>query len=284
MLARVRHALLLGGAAALAGVLTLPERVPLAQVVVPDDDEVCAQQSAPSRIEGAGLSTQTAGGRDGVLYDSAGSTLELARVSGTLRAENVTLSGVHLACSGDFDEDGWTDFVAGDLGFGKLTLYRNTTSTTTAPDWNVLSATRDPSFTPSTIEASSFHNGVGAVACGDIDGDANLDVLLMRCTSGNFCFNPERAVAFLGNGDGSFDSPYQFWTDLTKDGVIDRDGARIALHDFNRDGRLDLIVGMGGSAGASITAYMNDGATQPKFDTQQTVRFPAGAGQPAAGV
>jgi hypothetical protein len=94
----------------------------------------------------------------------------------------------------------------------------------------------DGTFTGPTIYNLTFYV-TGSVAVGDFNGDSKLDLAVV---GGDTLAN---GLAFLsGNGDGTFNSPVYFPTNLA--------GASITAvaDDFNHDHKLDLFVGGNGSS------------------------------------
>lgn len=149
------------------------------------------------------------------------------------------------------------------------------------PDWTDPTKTATPKFTATyTVEASSSIKGVGAMACRDVNGDGHVDFLILRCTSGSNCATPGRADLFLGNGHGSF-SKSAFTSPLSAISGVNKDGTHIAFLDYNRDGKIDLLIGLattknhgnGASAtgGGKVIALLNNGAAVPQWNTQVQV-------------
>jgi hypothetical protein len=87
----------------------------------------------------------------------------------------------------------------------------------------------NPQFTP--IVQSNGINALGGVITGDFNGDGKLDVAYTNAPS-------TELFVQLGNGDGSFQAPLN--SSLPPGGGI-LDFA-LATADFNRDGKLDLVV------------------------------------------
>jgi FG-GAP-like repeat/Abnormal spindle-like microcephaly-assoc'd, ASPM-SPD-2-Hydin/FG-GAP repeat len=126
---------------------------------------------------------------------------------------------------GDFNGDGKLDLAvaniaAGNIGPGSV---------------SVLLGNGDGTFQP------AVNYGVGPnpnfVAVGDLNGDANLDLVVANTTSNNVSI-------LLGNGDGTFQP------------AVDYDSGSVpysvAVGDFNGDGRLDMAVADASSSTVSV--------------------------------
>jgi hypothetical protein len=96
------------------------------------------------------------------------------------------------------------------------------------------------------VTTSGFSAGSGpvSVVTGDFNGDGRLDLAVTN-GSGNVSI-------FLGNGDGTFQSPVNY-------AVGTGPGLGIAAADFNGDGKLDLVVANNGSNNVSVLLGNGDG-------------------------
>src|SRR5271155_1465440 len=111
--------------------------------------------------------------------------------------------------SGDFNNDGKTDLVAGISGTGDVILLSNGNGT--------------------FAQSASFGNGdSGGTVTGDFNNDGKLDLLIN--TDGV-------VVEYLGKGNGDM-RPGRT--------IISTGAASIAVGDFNGDGKEDLAVGYNG--------------------------------------
>jgi hypothetical protein len=147
---------------------------------------------------------------------------------GTLRPmiRQNTLTSGDLAIA-DFNMDGWLD-VAVDLpdlnhsGSGEgLAIMLNRAGTAPVPtDGGVA-----PIFWP--YEIYSPITASVSLAAGDLNGDTRPDLVV---SNADHMFS-----ALLGNGDGTFQPQKNSLTDSFGDG-------KIALADFNKDGKLDVMV------------------------------------------
>jgi hypothetical protein len=114
----------------------------------------------------------------------------------------------------DLNGDGVLDMVAPATG--------------TRGNLSVLLGNGDGSFQP----AVSYPSAAGAmfVAVGDFNGDGKPDLAVTTTSPTTFMSS---LLIFLGNGDGSFQAPRS--TPVMS-------GAFIVVGDFNKDGKLDLVV------------------------------------------
>jgi hypothetical protein len=154
----------------------------------------------------------------------------IARGDGTGRFE-VTTEGIWHAGKPrivDLDDDGWLDLVtAGVAPFGileprpfSILIYRGTGSGTVAPVMVLPIRRFDPN-------QNAVYDGL---ATGDFDGDGILDIV--ACGR----FSPQLAV-FRGRGDGTYEEEFYF------DPPVADIPTAVLLHDFDLDGREDLVIG-----------------------------------------
>jgi len=117
---------------------------------------------------------------------------------------------------GDYDNDGWPDvLITGSVtGGGESLVYRNN---------------GDGTFTQLPAYLPSIYSGFSA--WGDYDNDGKLDILFCGATYSSF-----RSSIYRGNADGTFYDINETF------GVIGAYGAAGAWGDFDRDGRLDVLL------------------------------------------
>lgn len=108
---------------------------------------------------------------------------------------------------------------------------------------------------------SDFDAGLDAnwVAVGDFNGDGKLDLAVV---DGQGNAMTSAVLIFLGNGDGTFQSPVSYQLSVN--------GASEAVADFNGDGKLDVAVA-DNIGTLSIFLGNGDGTFQPRVD------YPAGS-------
>ena len=246
-------------------------------------DATCQAASTPIVLVSTTLDTATTAARSGVVFDGTAAQLHLSKAAGYMSMTSLGISDtVFIACSGDFDEDGWPDFVGTDIdGTGYLRVYKNRTYDNAAPDWTDPTKYRTPKFVQPTAtvnptyiveKSSTTAKGNGSMICGDFNGDGHQDFFIMRCASGTTCTNPARADIFLGNGNGTFKAPYNA-VDVSVFNPMKKEGTRFAFVDYNGDGKKDLFVGQygPGTNSGQVIVLLNDGQASPRFATPVTL-------------
>ena len=166
---------------------------------------------------------------------------------------------------GDFDQDGHADLVVANWASLDLTEFTGRSDGTLAPgvriplnglgaptslavaDFDgdgrpelavggtVLWILSAPPAGVLQVRSSEFSGCNGwAVATGDLNEDGHSD-LTLECYQTGPTF-----LVWLGRGDGSFEAPVSYGTELG--------GTSLALADFDRDGHLDIAAGLSASA------------------------------------
>jgi len=97
-----------------------------------------------------------------------------------------------------------------------------------------------------------------SIAVGDFNGDGELDLAVadQNCPNGITC-GPGSVSILLGKGDGTFEPSVDYSTGSTGSGTYS-----VAVGDFNRDGKLDLVVANQASNNISVLLGNGDGTFQ----------------------
>ncbi len=237
-------------------------------------DSTCTTSPTATTVSGSTLDTATPT-RSGVVYSTGSAALQLQKLGGNfggtlLGITNKILSG----CAADFDGDGWVDFVGIGTGAdGKLTFFKNQTYDNPAPtDWYNPALIRTPKFVPSATPIFTDTAIASVVTgCADFNNDGKTDIALLYCsTSGTVCTPVDKAYIFLGNGNGTFQTKYQFVSSLSSLVSLAWSSNSLAFTDYNKDGKIDMVYGVpevSGSTGGKVIVLYNDGTSSPKFDT-----------------
>lgn len=149
---------------------------------------------------------------------------------------NVSI-GTQSVAAGDFNGDGHPDVVVAG-GNGVYLLTGKGDGTFNSPVQVLTNANNTTPFVQ--------------VIAGDFNGDGKLDLAVL----GNGFLQNDPVYILLGNGDGTFQTPKQFW-DIPTFGLP----TQLAVGDFNHDGKLDLAVTINPS-GMEVLMGNGDGTFQ----------------------
>jgi len=197
-------------------------------------------------------------------------------------------NGAISIASGDFNNDGIPDFVAGQ------------SSSSPGTGVIVFLGLSNGTLGKGTVYAAS--DALGYVAVGDINGDGNADIVASNWATG-------KVEVLIGNGDGTFQAPVSVtlpglsnglvvadlngdgWQDVAVAGknsavyvllnngsgslafagtyALSGNGFELATADFNSDGKPDLAVAMTSTSRVAILMGNGDGtfASAPDYDT-----------------
>jgi hypothetical protein len=248
-------------------------------------DEGCPKTSDATDHAGTILQTFAASGSGGVVYDDGDSSLKLNREGGIFSSRFFGATGTpQYICSADFDKDGWNDFAAATADGRYFGFYRNLTAQNLAlypPDWSNPAYVLPPKFellgNAYFYTAATASNGGGAAACGDFNRDGNPDFAVVL-EDGDNGGPATLARMFLGNGNGTFQAPYNLTSNWATDFQnIKWDGNMVAT-DYNGDGRLDLLFGAYDAGGGFVRVFLNAGGSSPTFTPSSYLVQSAGLG------
>lgn len=135
--------------------------------------------------------------------------------------------------AGDFNNDGKLDVAVADGGY----LVNNVP---------ILFGNSDGTFTASTGPGTTGDYTSCSMAAGDFNGDGNLDLAVTNDIYGSMAI-------LLGYGDGAFSSAAGSPVPIPVNSCF------LAVGDFNRDGKLDLVITNGNSATLTVMLGNGDG-------------------------
>jgi hypothetical protein len=175
---------------------------------------------------------------------------DVSEAAGILKADGPGL-GVAAA---DFDGDGWQDvYVANDGAANQLWINR-----------------RDGSFADQGLVSGTAYNAEGlpegsmGIAAQDVDGDADVDILVTNLPR-------EGSTLYLNRGQGQFEDATDAWGLSVPSAT--RTGFGTALFDYDGDGWLDLFV----ANGAVTVVETQRGQAFPFAERNQLFRNPGRA-------
>src|SRR6266568_62221 len=146
---------------------------------------------------------------------------------------------------GDFNGDGKLDLAVDDYG---CPLDCNSSPSNTV---TVLLGNGDGTFLPAP--SLTVGNGPAGVVVGDFNGDGKPDLAVAN-------LNENTLSVLLGNGDGTFQAPHTFADPGMTHPYF------VAIGDFNRDGKQDLVVTNHLFATVSVLLGNGDGTFQAAQD------------------
>jgi hypothetical protein len=197
----------------------------------PNPDPSCSGAPAPT-VTPQAQGTPGTRPHEVIGLDSASGTVTISSGSTGTGATTVisvpAMAGSMLECLADMDNDGAIDIVFASPSTGSLQYLRRL---------DPQMAMYDP--TPVVIDAATPAGVPGPGACGDIDGDGNIDIVTSFAQ-----FDPDNGTKptmavyrAIGGGSQSFQRiivPHGFPTGVVVGGL--------SLADFDGDGRLDLVA------------------------------------------
>ena len=244
-------------------------------------EEGCPETSPAASHVGATLQQFAGDSNAGIVFDNITSALQLKRAGGQFEPTVLPVTDTfNSAVAGDFDEDGWTDLVVGRDNNRFLRFYKNRTYENPAPDWYAVPIqTRTPKFVRThDIAGSQSRTGWMSFAAGDFDGDGHLDLFYTRNGNPIHSYVNQRHIR-LGNGDGTFQAPYNATTSSSVFGYTGWQATNVVPVDWNGDGWLDFLFGTklsSSSSSGALLVFINncpDVATSPPTKCSQNPQF-----------
>lgn len=229
----------------------------------------CPQTSTPTSWTGTSLDLNTT--KSGTLYNGPGADLELKLAGSVFNTKQMsTTSTTVYAAVGDFNKDGWPDFVGAseNSSTGYLDVFENqtwqnencTTAACTAhsgsaPNWSDPTAVVTPKFTNVRSLHSTGFNGRYALAAVDFNGDGWDDVLEVQAPASSYPMTTVNLYTNKASNDASghpqFNTAYQPITGIsTYMGSQTWSGTNIVALDWNGDGYMDFLLGSSAANGS----------------------------------
>lgn len=154
------------------------------------------------------------------------------------------------AQTGDINEDGYNDIMFKVGGAANMLLGNSSGTFTLSSD----------SYPTGDVSANWWQSRQLLLV--DLNGDGHLDMVSGNWNNGGL----GTVTTLLGNGDGTFGTQSSF--SITQTGCTANLGVRsIDAADFNRDGKMDLVVAVGCTSTTMPRAYVYFGNADGTFNT-----------------
>ena len=141
-------------------------------------------------------------------------------------------TGATFIATGDIDGDGKADIAVSNYNSNSISILRNTSTSSII------------NFSISTISAGSLPFGM---SLGDLDNDGKLDIVMTNYGSGNVCIFKNQS----SSGTITLSSPILL-SALGSQGPVN-----IALSDFDKDGKLDIVFCTNSNSNPSVSVFRN---------------------------
>ena len=266
-----------GAVAALVLVSSLARQKTVAQEA-DEDGAFCPESASPishasgdlagfAEVHGAGVASVDGG-------------VALRRSAAEFQALAPELEDIDVLAAADFFGDGFPDLVVEGSVSGTIDLYRNVTADSPEPaDWSDPNAVRAPGFEHAGVLLDpGGAAGHAQIVTGDFNQDGNADFFYYR-NEGPDHSSLDVQHIYLGNGDGTFQPPYDATADGDAFGYVTHAASNAVVADVNDNGWPDIVfaakLGTADDTGAVI-AFLNDCpdvATSPPTPCSSAPRF-----------
>jgi hypothetical protein len=181
---------------------------------------------------------------DLAVASSSGTSIFLGNGDGTFKTSGIYYTGITAVLLVDLNHDGKLDLAVTNQNAGTISISLGN---------------GDGTFGPSKDYAAGA--GAISVAVGDFNQDGNPDLVIANASSPDNGTGGTTVAVLLGNGDGTFKALASY--------PAGPEPTSVAVGDFNKDGKLDLIVALfdiGEGNSVSLLLGNGDGTFQPPVD------------------
>lgn len=181
---------------------------------------------------------------DLAVASGSGTSIFLGNGDGTFNTSGIYYPGRDAVLLADLNHDGKLDLAVTNENAGTISISLGN---------------GDGAFGDSTTYPAGF--GPISIAIGDFNQDGNPDLVVANASSADTGTGGTTVSVFLGNGDGTFKPRASY--------PVGSEPTSVAVGDFNKDGKLDLIVAVfdvGEGDAVSLLLGNGDGTFQPPVE------------------